>query len=163
MGGTVKRSSSVLTPSPDCLCTNAIVVEYVGLTFLGRLSLASSLRCSDSCLRGCSFYTFTRSHARNLKVTSVTRRLAAFFMFCPDKTSPAIRTPVFNVPLPKATAPLLMSGMSLRSAVRNLAGIVLRRSRAAHHPPAARNSRCNSSSGPMPSKMKRHRQSTVLE
>ena len=56
--------------SHDCLCTNAIVVvEYVGLTFLGRLSRAPSLRCSDSCLRGCSFYTFTRSHARDLKVT----------------------------------------------------------------------------------------------
>ena len=43
-GGTVKRSSSVLTPSHDCLCTKAIVViEYVGFTFRGRLSLASSL------------------------------------------------------------------------------------------------------------------------
>ena len=43
-GGTVKRSSSVLTPSHNCLCTKAIVIEYVGLTFRGRLSLASS-RC----------------------------------------------------------------------------------------------------------------------
>ena len=35
-----------------------------------------------------------------------------------------------------------------------------------HHPPNARNSRCNSSSeesGPAPSKMKRHRRLTVLE
>ena len=125
MGGTVKRSSSVLTPSHDCLCTNAIVVEYVGLTFLGRLSLAPSLRCSDSCLRGCSFYTFKRSHARYLKVTQHAptsvrdATFGCFFMFCPDKTSPAIRTPVFNAPLPNATALLLMSGMALRSRTPN--------------------------------------------
>ena len=69
-GGTVKRSSSVLTPSHDCLCTKAIVViEYVGLTFRGRLSLASSRCSSDSFLRRCAFYTFTRSHARGQKTT----------------------------------------------------------------------------------------------
>ena len=50
---------------------------------------------------------------------SVTRRLAAVFIFWPDKTSPAIRTPVFNAPLPKATAPLLMSGMALRNRLPN--------------------------------------------
>ena len=49
--------------------------------------------------------------------------------------------------------------------VHNLAGIGHRQSRAVHHPPGARNSRCNSSSeqsGPTP-KMTRHRHSTVLE
>ena len=55
----MKRSSSLLTPSHDCLCTKAIV-EYVGLSFLGRLSFASLLYCSESRLRGRSFYTFTR-------------------------------------------------------------------------------------------------------
>ena len=69
--GTVKRSSSFLTPSHDCLCTKAIVVEYVGLTFLGRLSLAPSRRCSDSFLRRRAFYTFTRSHARGQKATNL--------------------------------------------------------------------------------------------
>ena len=61
MGGTVKRSSSLLTPSHDCLCTNAIV-GYVDLSFLERPSLASSLYCSDCRLRGRSFYTLTQSH-----------------------------------------------------------------------------------------------------
>ena len=46
--------------------------------------------------------------------------------------------------------------------VRDPAGIGHRRSRAVHHPPDARNTRCNSSSeqsGPASSKMKRHRHS----
>ena len=106
-GGTVKRSSWVLTPSHDCLCTNAIVVEYVGLTFLGRLSLALSRRCSDSFLRGRAFCMSTRSHGRGQKTTHHTPtsfRDASFcrlFMLCLDKTSSAMRTPVFNAPFPK--------------------------------------------------------------
>ena len=83
-----------------------------------------------------------------------------------DKMSSAMRTPVFNAPVPNATAPLLVSGMALRSRppnflVRDLAGIGHR-----YRPPDARNTRCNSSSekpGLTPSKMKRHRHSTVLE
>ena len=50
--------------------------------------------------------------------------------------------------------------------VRDPVGTGHRRSRLEHHPPDARNSLCNSSSeqsGPTPSKMRRHRHSTVLE
>ena len=46
---------------------------------------------------------------------SVTRLLAAVFMFCPDMTSSAMCTPVFNARFPNATAPRLMSGMARRS------------------------------------------------
>ena len=80
-----------------------------------------------------------------------------------DKTSSAMRTPVFSAPLPNATAPLLIRSDCL---AHNPVGMGHRRSRAAHHPPDARNSRCNLSSeqsAPAPSKMKCHRHSTVLE
>ena len=69
----VKRSSSILTPSHDCLCTKVIVVvvvvESVGFTFLERLSLALSRCCSASFLCRRVFYTFTRSHARYQDIT----------------------------------------------------------------------------------------------
>ena len=114
-----KEIQLTLDPSHDCLCMKAIVVEYVGLTFLGRLSLTLSRHCSDSFADA----RFIRLRGRTPGVkrpinrflpASMTRRLVAF-MLSPDKTSSAMRTPVFNAPLPNATAPLLMSGMALRS------------------------------------------------
>ena len=72
-GGAVKRSSSLLTPSHYCLYTKDIV-EFIGLTCLGRLSL-------------------TRPHAGGQKATQhvlTSIRDASFgcrFMLCLDKTS----------------------------------------------------------------------------
>ena len=120
VGVTVKRSSSLVIPSHDCLCTKAIVVEYVGFTFLDRLSLALSRHCSDSFLRRRAFYTFTWSYAGGKSATQhilTSIRDSSFgclFMLCPEKTSSAMRMPVFNAPLPNATAHLLVSGIALR-------------------------------------------------
>ena len=121
VGGTVKRSSSVLTLSHDCLCTKAIVVEYVGLTFLGRLSLAPSRRCSDSFPRGRAFYTFMRSHARGQKSTHQTPtsiRDASFGRLFYALSGHDV-VGCAHAPFPNVTAPLLMSGMALRSTPPN--------------------------------------------
>ena len=105
-----KKSSSLLTPSHDCLCTKAIVVEYVGFPFLGRLSLALSRHCSDCFLHRRAFYTFTRSHARGQKATQQVltsicdASFGCLFMLSPDKMSSAKRTPVANAPLPNSLA-----------------------------------------------------------
>ena len=86
----------MLTTSHDGLCMKAIVVEYVGLMFLGRLSLAPSRRCSDSFPRRRAFYTFTRSHARGQKAThQILTSICDASFGRQDKTSSAMRTPVF--------------------------------------------------------------------
>ena len=83
---------------------------------------------------------------------SAMRRLVAFFMLCPDMTSSAMRTLVFN--------------LRTDCLVRDLVGFGHRRTRAVHQPPDARNTRCNSSSeqsGPALSKMECHGHLAVLE
>ena len=86
----------------------------------------TSVSCAVSPLQ-----LFVSSQARVLYVYEVTRQESKGhssgsyqhprpvvwppFLLCPDKTSSAMRTPVFNAPFPNSTAPLLVSGIALRS------------------------------------------------
>ena len=82
------------------------------------LRLDPALTCRDVVVRFITFRGRTPGVANSpLNISlpaSVTRLLAAVFMFCPDMTSPAMRTPVFNARFPKAMAPRLMSGIAIR-------------------------------------------------
>ena len=116
VGGTVKMSSSLFTPSHDCWCTNAILRKNTSVSYR-RLAGVTRRRGAVRFIR------FTRLPAgggvlRRLCIrflpAAVALRFAAFLTFLPATTSPAICAPVASARFPKATAPRLIRGATVR-------------------------------------------------
>ena len=94
--------------------SGVLVLRRHGAVLMRRFAIVRFIRCCLGGGCGCTPGVGNNPLSRFFPAY-LTRLLAAVFIFCPDMTSSAMCTPVFNARFPNATAPRLMNGVALWS------------------------------------------------